>query len=1305
MFNNSPLPFFLKKIREVLRGPAKPDSNLRSLIEQAAGFWEEGRDNPEFVRYGSETAFTLAAVIEDVKDNAIRKLGFETLLKLGPVGEVLALSFVEGRKITPEALDAFFSPCSESARLLFLNRFFLLPRPVDPRVVTWAFDTLKAIQGENPEETLVFLETLSERGEPVAYPVQREFLRGRFGVWLQKLLDLDLDEEQIRYMARTAGLLESDALAEEMAMRLKKGGEETLVILLEGLSRSGSKQSPKLTKAAALFLKHGSDRVRLCALRAMLRLRAPETVAGFLYLHKNRPSLRKQLYPLLLELKGPQFTAFVKKLDPQSRETVPASLVSLLARLDPEGLLQALDSPAKGAANGKKSGAEALKEFVSSLKKWTPAPYFKPGPFKRQAPPEEEVGLFAQVKEKLMGSGKAAGESLGVQSLRNLTPGRTVKDQAAKDADIGYSEFLRAVFKNVGFINLDLCSCLFREVRFEKCTFKNVDFRGSEFLETLFQDCNLTNCLFSESLLKKVSFRGCTLKGTRFAAATLAGLKTTGCLFVESDFWGASLKGWAGKACAFKAAQFSWAVFTDARLDGVEFADCLFEKTLFQNVSLQNANAAACSFSQCLVSGLDTDEPEFLAEQDRARLKVLLDLAEKDQCPVPPCGQDMPEGPSLMLQVLERFLFEKDARESGRIFLAHNQNRIRWAAAKGGALGSDFLKILPGLLELGAVVHQKGYSPATACAISGYCPGYAARKLLQKYAGRETLQKIRQGAKQKAKQAIPVEAVYSIGSIGTIAQTRTSDLDIWVCYDAAKTPEKDIKGLKEKLSALEPWVEKVFGLEAHFFVMGLADIRENNFGFSDKESAGSTQGLLLKEEFYRTVVRLAGKKPFWWYVPVKITSSEYASSLARLKASAFFPAEDVVDLGHLGHAPKEEFFGASLWQIVKALKNPFKSVMKFALLDRYFAAKEVQLLVCDRIKERLLLGAKDLWDIDAYALLFREIFEHYQKTGNKEGRELMRLAFLQKTGFTASSRTTGDSREIKGGSFVEYFYPDSRARIAADISPPPGTAAEEWLVGFSEMAAIGEKVSRFMFSTYENIQDRIGQLDLDVFVTKEDQARLGRKIFSRFSPGKNKIMRIPFVDSPRGLFRALDFVCEGMPGTTMTWIARGEAAAGKGKKTDLEEIRRDKLPVRLLAWLVANEVYGPGLHVQGGTLQNPVSVDDVRELLTALHGFFPHEATFETDVEENLRDEQAVRVFMVMNFAIPREDDRILDVNLIYSTNWGELFCARANETLALLEKSPREFLKQNIGPKLSPEAKIEVFRPRRSLCPKVTVV
>ena len=70
-----------------------------------------------------------------------------------------------------------------------------------------------------------------------------------------------------------------------------------------------------------------------------------------------------------------------------------------------------------------------------------------------------------------------------------------------------------------------------------------------------------------------------------------------------------------------------------------------------------------------------------------------------------------------------------------------------------------------------------------------------------------------------------------------------------------------------------------------------------------------------------------------------------------------------IDFGHLEAIPPEEYFGASLWQIVKAIKSPFKSIMKFALLERYVDESQRGGLLCDRLKEQLLLGRRDVWRV------------------------------------------------------------------------------------------------------------------------------------------------------------------------------------------------------------------------------------------------------------------------------------------------------------------------------------------------------
>jgi adenylate cyclase class 1 len=142
--------------------------------------------------------------------------------------------------------------------------------------------------------------------------------------------------------------------------------------------------------------------------------------------------------------------------------------------------------------------------------------------------------------------------------------------------------------------------------------------------------------------------------------------------------------------------------------------------------------------------------------------------------------------------------------------------------------------------------------------------------------------------------------------------------------------------------------------------------------------------------------------------------------------------------------------------------------------------------------------------------------------------------------------------------------------------------------------------------------------------------------------------------------------------------------------------------VRLLAWLVANGIFRPGQHLAGGVLQNPVSVPDLAELLVALHDFFPHDATFETGVEEGLKEESVRRVLVVANLLTQREDPRIREAALVYSTNWGELFCVHPTAEVALLDRKPHEFLKKNLPLTIHPRCLFQAWAPRKARCGKV---
>ncbi len=91
------------------------------------------------------------------------------------------------------------------------------------------------------------------------------------------------------------------------------------------------------------------------------------------------------------------------------------------------------------------------------------------------------------------------------------------------------------------------------------------------------------------------------------------------------------------------------------------------------------------------------------------------------------------------------------------------------------------------------------------------------------------------------------------------------ELDIWVCVSSAMKPEARER-LINKCLLITDWA-KSLGVEANFFLMDEERFRTNQSEEMTGENCGSSQHLLLLDEFYRSAVRLAGKRLLWQIVP------------------------------------------------------------------------------------------------------------------------------------------------------------------------------------------------------------------------------------------------------------------------------------------------------------------------------------------------------------------------------------------------------------------------------------------------------
>jgi adenylate cyclase class 1 len=241
-----------------------------------------------------------------------------------------------------------------------------------------------------------------------------------------------------------------------------------------------------------------------------------------------------------------------------------------------------------------------------------------------------------------------------------------------------------------------------------------------------------------------------------------------------------------------------------------------------------------------------------------------------------------------------------------------------------------------------------------------------------------------------------IEGIFTIGSLGSVAETKDSDCDIWVVVNAADIGEKRMKMLGKKLEIISRWASGLYNMDVFFFLLDAEDVKKNNFGAISHEGAGSSLKSLLKEEFYRTMTLIEGRIPVWWIIPAEGNKYFYNETLDGLSNIDGINADDFIDLGDLDEIPRDELLGAALWQMHKALSDPLKSVLKMAQVRMHLETKGGAELFCNNLKKKVH-EAKYNEIIDPYIEAFKSIERHYSQEGNSHTADLMRKCIYLKS--------------------------------------------------------------------------------------------------------------------------------------------------------------------------------------------------------------------------------------------------------------------------------------------------------------------
>lgn len=530
-----------------------------------------------------------------------------------------------------------------------------------------------------------------------------------------------------------------------------------------------------------------------------------------------------------------------------------------------------------------------------------------------------------------------------------------------------------------------------------------------------------------------------------------------------------------------------------------------------------------------------------------------------------------------------------------------------------------------------------------------------------------------------------IHSLKTIGSIGTVAQTEKSDCDYWVSVSFDELGDRGLAQLEQKFKLIEAWAEAQ-GHEIYFFPMDIVQTKENSFqSRTDEESAGSAIKLLLKDELFRTHVLVAGKMPLWWLIPPGLSDSEYKAFVNQLPESSKINLNNFVDLGYISNLPKQEIFGACLWQMNKALDSPFKSVIKFAYLELLLSDKpESIVLFSDRIKTLVTYPEKlpnksvalAIDEIDPYLLMAKEIVAFYQnKKSVKKRDDFIRSCFFLKTleGRESQKKLTDGSNHLK-----------TTTELMEDWGLLPDNTQHylnyrHWT--YKDLIKEGTKVHEYLIETYKKLRwylRTFAKEKKELTITEQDIAVLGRKLFTFHEKKPNKIDYINSLS--RQAMEQLDITIHvaRLSGTDYFFAFQGEYDHNTIKSKKDYIIKREDDPIKLLTWMMVNGILTKSskLHLTKNYL--PVDLTDLQILVDKIINTFPLVNFSHISADQLLKSEIIMQALAIINFEkAPVRGAKKIKSTVISLNSYGEYFVENY-ETIPQYKNALRTLLTQH---------------------------
>jgi adenylate cyclase class 1 len=548
-------------------------------------------------------------------------------------------------------------------------------------------------------------------------------------------------------------------------------------------------------------------------------------------------------------------------------------------------------------------------------------------------------------------------------------------------------------------------------------------------------------------------------------------------------------------------------------------------------------------------------------------------------------------------------------------FLLLNRERLRRGEDCMRTNQRDFLDFLPLLFHINHPSLPGYVSKGTPAGICDYTPTQRALDAAKKHIHRFEY-------RHRAMPRYDILSMFLMGSSGTIAYSRKSDFDIWLCHQHDVPPEQ-LEELQQKATAIEEWADEQ-GLEVHFFLMDAEDFRQGKIVDLSSESSGSAQYYLLLEEFYRTSLLLAGRFPIWWLVPAE-EEENYEEYVQNLYKSRLVHESEVIDFGGIPTLPAEEFFGAAVWQLFKGIDSPHKSLLKLMLMEVYAAEYPDIELLCLRFKKAIFDGEHDLDKIDPYLMLYKKLEEYLLSRNEEERLELVRRCFYFKV-----------NQKLSQKAGMEY---DWRRDLLRSMTNAWGWENEYLAVmdtrhSWKIKQVLSERsvLVRELTYTYQFLSSFAREHAQLAAINQQDLNALGRKLYAAFERKTGKV-EIVNRGISQDVFEPLLTVYQvRQRGREGGWALLSAANNGNGHDpSTMIALKRGRHVIEVVAWGYFNGLIKGSTAVK--VLKHASALDSrqVEEFVRSLEKTLPAHKIMETDIEALGRPVKVLQCVLVIN--------------------------------------------------------------------------